>query len=171
MAEPDDILISSLKRILERRETLARGDARLLLDDILERSHRHPDQLHDQIRIAALLGALASRGETTDELAGFVDALRGRVTRLPLSDAERSQLVAPVISANGTADAVLWVIDQGNNFRAVNPANFTELYDSAQAAGGRDTPPTFMKFNSPVIANGKVFVGGQGALAVYGELP
>jgi len=93
MAEPDDILISSLKRILERRETLARGDARLLLDDILERSHRHPDQLHDQIRIAALLGALASRGETTDELAGFVDALRGRVTRLPLSDAERSQLV------------------------------------------------------------------------------
>ena len=91
MAEPHTILSSALKRILEQRESLAREDARLLFDYILD-----VDDFGSEIRIAALLGALAARGETEDELAGFVDALRARVTPIPLSnlsDAERIRLV------------------------------------------------------------------------------
>lgn len=91
MAEPHTIFSSALKRILEQRETLSREDARNLFDYILD-----VDDFGSEIRIAALLGALAARGETEDELAGFVDALRARVTPIPLgglSDAERIRLV------------------------------------------------------------------------------
>ena len=42
------------------------------------------DDFGSEIRIAALLGALAVRGETEDELAGFVDTIRARGTQLPL---------------------------------------------------------------------------------------
>ncbi len=49
-------------------------------------------QLSD-IEIAALLGALASRGETPDEVAGFVDVMRSVVTRVPLSSDEEALLV------------------------------------------------------------------------------
>jgi anthranilate phosphoribosyltransferase len=92
MPDPHDILHSCLKRILEQRETLSRDTARDLLGSILDRAQNQtlPD---DQIRIAALLGALAARGETIDELAGFVDALRARVIAIPLTGPERSQLV------------------------------------------------------------------------------
>ena len=93
MADPHDNLFSSLRRVLEVRQTLSREESRKLLDGILDRMQRQPEQTEDHLRIAALLGALAARGETTDELAGFVDALRGRVTRLPLTEAERAELV------------------------------------------------------------------------------
>lgn len=84
-----DILHAALKRILEARETLSREDSRDLLDYILTQ----PTTPQLDLRIAALLGALAARGETTAELAGFVDALRARVMPLPLSEPERAQLV------------------------------------------------------------------------------
>jgi anthranilate phosphoribosyltransferase len=46
-----------------------------------------------EIQLAALLGALSARGETAIEIAGFVETMRAAATPLPLSDAERSQLV------------------------------------------------------------------------------
>ena len=92
MPDPHDILHSSLKRILEQRETLPRDAARDLLGSILDNAHS-PASPEQQIRIAALLGALAARGETIDELAGFVDALRARVIRIPLTEPERAQMV------------------------------------------------------------------------------
>lgn len=75
-----------LQRIMEARETLTRDEARALMQQILT------SQLPD-IEFAALLGALAARGETPAELAGFVDAMRAAATPLPLTDAERLQLV------------------------------------------------------------------------------
>ena len=81
---------------MEQRETLPREGARELLESILDQMQEASDpsrMFQDQTRIAALLGALAARGETADELAGFVDALRGRVTPIPLSEHERARLV------------------------------------------------------------------------------
>ena len=52
MAEPQNILSSSLKRVLEQRKDLSREDARLLLDYILD-----VDDFGSEIRVAALLGA------------------------------------------------------------------------------------------------------------------
>jgi len=79
--------------------------------------------------------------------------------------------VAPVVSADGTANGIVWFLDQSNIMHAFTPSSFTELYNTNLAAGGRDSAPTFVKFTSPVIANGKVYLSGQGSLAVYGILP
>ncbi|WP_260734772.1 anthranilate phosphoribosyltransferase [Tunturiibacter lichenicola] len=75
-----------LKQIIEGRTTLTREQARALMHQILS------GQLSD-IEIAALLGALAARGETAPEIAGFVDAMRAAATHLPLDQAEQLQLV------------------------------------------------------------------------------
>jgi anthranilate phosphoribosyltransferase len=86
MPDPAQTIVAALKRVMEQRETLTRAEARELLEAMLA----HGD---DSVRIAALLGALAARGETTAELAGFVDALRGSVTAIPLTSDERARLV------------------------------------------------------------------------------
>jgi len=75
-----------LRHVLEHRATLSREQSRHLLELIL-----HGDAT--EIEIAGLLGALAARGETAEEIAGFVDAMRAAVTPIPLSDEERSRLV------------------------------------------------------------------------------
>jgi anthranilate phosphoribosyltransferase len=75
-----------LKQIIEGRATLIREEARALMQQILTGQH-------SDIEIAALLSALAARGETASEIAGFVDAMRTAATTLPLEEAERLQLV------------------------------------------------------------------------------
>jgi len=56
--------------------------------------------------------------------------------------------------------------------RAYDATNLaTELYDTEQASGGRDTPGPPVKFAVPTVAGGHVFVGTQSELDVYGPLP
>ena len=71
---------------MERRAPLTRDEAAALMHQILSA------ELTD-IELAALLGALAARGETPDEIAGFVDAMRAAAMPIPLTDAERRQLI------------------------------------------------------------------------------
>jgi anthranilate phosphoribosyltransferase len=75
-----------LKHIIEGRATLTREQSRELLQQVLA------GNLVD-IEIAALLSALATRGETPAELAGFVDVMRSAVTPIPLEASERLLLV------------------------------------------------------------------------------
>jgi anthranilate phosphoribosyltransferase len=75
-----------LKRILEDRATLAREEARALMQRILA------GELTD-LQLAALLGAITARGETPAEIAGFVDAMRSAATPVPLHPAEQAVLV------------------------------------------------------------------------------
>jgi hypothetical protein len=83
----------------------------------------------------------------------------------------------PGVSANGTNDAIVWAIESDDFdasgpavLRAYNATNVAlEIYNSLQAGGGaRDYPGAAVKFSVPTIANGKVYVGTQNGLAVFG---
>jgi hypothetical protein len=78
----------------------------------------------------------------------------------------------PAISANATNNGIVWAVENGSPavlhaYDATNLAN--ELYNSNQATGGRDQF-SGNKFITPVIANGKVFVGTANSVAVFGLL-
>ena len=80
----------------------------------------------------------------------------------------------PSTSSNGSQNGIVWAVEnQGGAgvLRAYDPTNLgTELYDSNQAANNRDHFSD-NKFITPVIANGKVYVGTQSSVAVFGLLP
>jgi hypothetical protein len=96
----------------------------------------------------------------------------------------------PVVSANGTQNGIMWMLDHDSPIqdplnstpaaavlRAYDATNLgVKLYDSSANPG--DQPGYGIKFTSPIVANGKVFIGTahdtlsssnpQGELDVYG---
>jgi outer membrane protein assembly factor BamB len=79
----------------------------------------------------------------------------------------------PAISANGTANGIVWALENGTigALHAYDASNLgRELYNSNQA-GSRDQWGPGNKFITPMIAAGKVFVGTQTGVAVFGLLP
>jgi hypothetical protein len=81
----------------------------------------------------------------------------------------------PSVSASGTTNGIVWTLDNTVGNQVLYGYDATdlskELYDTTQAAGGRDTGGAAVKFSVPTVANGKVYVGSQNALTVYGLLP
>ena len=79
----------------------------------------------------------------------------------------------PSISANGSTNGILWAVENSSTavlhaFTASNLAQ--ELYNSNQAANGRDNFGAGNKFMVPTIANGKVYVGTPNGVAGFGLL-
>lgn len=80
----------------------------------------------------------------------------------------------PSISANGTADAILWAAENTTSatLHAYDATNLSrELYNSNQAPNGHDQFGTGNKFIVPTVANGKVYVGTTDSVGVFGLLP
>jgi len=117
----------------------------------------------------------------------------GRLTAGPVSPESIATLTygtTAFVSANGTSNGVVWMIDHGQPIqaplvstptaailRAFDATNISrELYNSSQNSA--DIPGFGIKFTSPIVANGKVFIGTahdslsvaspQGELDVYG---
>jgi len=132
---------------------------------------------------------------TSDSAPGGVRQFDYSGTLTPAGDTANYQQqgtrgTSPFISANGTSDGIVWVIDQGNplqNTSGAAPSSATlyaydaasfpqELYDSSVNSG--DAPGYGIKFSSPVVANGKVYISTghdlttvsnpQGEIDVYG---
>jgi len=79
----------------------------------------------------------------------------------------------PSISASGSTNGIVWAVENRSPavLHAYNASNLaTELYNSTQAAGGRDSFGNGNKFITPMIANGRVYVGTQTGVAVFGVL-
>jgi hypothetical protein len=104
------------------------------------------------------------------------------VTNALLSNAPTSQTSVqftypgtfPVVSANGTANAIVWAYENTSPavlhaYAAGNLA--TELYNSNQASNGRDHFGAGNKYIAPVVADAKVFVATTNSVAVFGLLP
>jgi regulation of enolase protein 1 (concanavalin A-like superfamily) len=77
----------------------------------------------------------------------------------------------PVVSSNGTANGIVWAATVANPsvlyaYDATNLA--TQLYNSTQAANGRDSFGQANLFNSPTVVAGKVFVPTHTGIAVFG---
>lgn len=80
----------------------------------------------------------------------------------------------PVLSAAGTKNAILWVMDPAKPgvLHAYDALNLNkEFWNSSQAAGKRDEAGRGLKFTVPTVANGKVYIGTKNELDVYGLLP
>ena len=80
---------------------------------------------------------------------------------------------SPAVSANGSSNGIVWAVENStpavlHAFTATNLA--TELYNSNQAASGRDHFGAGNKYMTPTIANGKVYVGTPTGVAVFGLL-
>ena len=80
----------------------------------------------------------------------------------------------PSISANGSSNAIVWAVENSSPavlhaYDAANLAN--QLYNSSQASGSRDQFGAGNKFITPMVVNGKVYVGTASGVAVFGLLP
>jgi hypothetical protein len=79
----------------------------------------------------------------------------------------------PSVSANGTQNGIVWAVENRSGAGVLHAYDATnlghELYNSTQAANNRDTFAD-NKFITPVVANGKVFVGTPTGVVVFGLL-
>jgi outer membrane protein assembly factor BamB len=113
-------------------------------------------------------------GASGDSIKAF-PITAARVAATPSSRTARTFTypgATPAISASGTANAILWAVENSNPavLHAYDATDLTrELYNSTQA-GSRDAFGAGNKFITPMIANGRVYVGTQTGVAVFGSL-
>ncbi len=78
----------------------------------------------------------------------------------------------PSISANAGQNAIVWAAENTNPavLHAYNAKTLVEIYNTNQAANGRDQFGAGNKYITPMIANGKVYVGTTNGVGVFGLL-
>lgn len=114
----------------------------------------------------------------------YIGAVGDALKAFPLTNAKLASVPAsqsthvfsypgttPSVSANGPSNGIVWAIENsGASLHAYDAANLSnELYDSS-TTGGRDSF-NGNKFITPMVTNGKVFVGTPSSVAVFGLLP
>ena len=87
----------------------------------------------------------------------------------------------PFVSANGTSNGIVWAAERQDSLSvlpgskpvvllAYNAANVADLLYSSTQNAARDTAGLETKFEVPLVANGRVYVGTQTELDAYGPL-
>jgi hypothetical protein len=79
----------------------------------------------------------------------------------------------PAVSANGITNGIVWAVENTSPavLHAYDATTLQELYSSNQAASSRDQFGNGNKFITPMVVNGKVFVGTPSGVAEFGLLP
>jgi outer membrane protein assembly factor BamB len=147
----------------------------------------NPEPTNGLFATPAALGSSIYFGEVGEPLELFTFS-SGRLSTAPTAQTSHVFLypgTSPMISTNGTS-SIVWALDLhayvGGTpdgtintsgpavLHAYNGSTMQELYNSTQA-GSRDKAGKALKFTSPTIANGHVYVGTANELDVYGLLP
>ncbi|HEY6126623.1 MAG TPA: hypothetical protein VIW23_00425 [Candidatus Acidoferrum sp.] len=135
--------------------------------------------------------ALDNGNPTSDPLRAFSfnSAGSGLISSSPTSTTSSTKIFGfsgptPSVSSSGTSNGIVWVLDNAQwNTSCTDLATCqalyaydatglgTMLYNSTQAPASRDLDGGAVKFTVPTVANGKVYVGNQNTLTVYGLLP
>jgi len=107
----------------------------------------------------------------TATTAGYVTPTPTSATATTFSANYSSGGINPMISANGTADGIVWGQDvSGRVLYAFDASNLANQLYASSTNSTRDQPAPPVKMTVPTIANGRVYVGGQNAVSVYGLL-
>jgi hypothetical protein len=94
----------------------------------------------------------------------------GLVANSPLAQSKRvASGHSPIISSNGTSNGLLWQLD-GNALQAFDALSLERIYSSDQAVNSRDVLPALPHFANMMVVNGKLYVGTNNSLVVYGLL-
>jgi len=116
-------------------------------------------------------------GAVGDHIKAFSFNASGLLNSAPAS-ATATQFAypgaTPSISGSSAGNLILWATENTSPavLHAYSAKNLgVELYNSNQAAGGRDQFGNGNKFITPTIANGKVYVGTMNGVGVLGLLP
>jgi hypothetical protein len=72
-----------------------------------------------------------------------------------------------ILTVNGSSNGVLWFVN-GENLLAREALTLQTIHASNAAANGRDTLPPLAHFATPIAINGKLFMGTQNSVVVYG---
>ena len=119
-------------------------------------------------------------GGADNHLEAFTfDSHRQQLTTAPTSQTPEmfyAPAPTPSVSSNGVNNGIVWAIETDGVYHgyaalhAYMARNLViELYFSEQNPG-RDRAGLSVKFTIPTVADGHVFVGGQGQVAMYGLL-
>ncbi len=113
-------------------------------------------------------------GSVSDHLKAFT-MTNARLSATPSSQTAMTFVfpgTTPSVSANGSANGIVWAAENGGvaALHAFDPGNLaTELYNSNQM-GTRDQFGAGNKYITPMVVNGKVYVGTTNGVAVFGLL-
>jgi hypothetical protein len=164
-------------------------DANIYLADRTNMGKFNPNnnsQIYQELT-GALAGAVFSApafdghriyyGAVGDQIKAFSFNASGLLNSTPAS-ATGTQFgfpgATPSISGGSASTLILWATENTSPavLHAYNANNLSvELYNSNQAASGRDNFGNGNKFITPTIANGKVYVGTTNGVGVFGLLP
>jgi hypothetical protein len=115
----------------------------------------------------------------TDHLKAFSFA-NGALNGTPTSTSNETAgqfSPTPSVSANGTTNGIVWSLRTDNYnaqgreiLYAHNATNVSTLLYSSESNVARDNPGNSVKFITPTVINGKVYVGSESQLSVFGLL-
>lgn len=151
----------------------AMGELGTTSDNIIQRLDGQLGQIGNGSMIFACYSTPAMWGQNV-YFGGKFDAMKmftlspttGLLSSAPVS---QSTLVygypgaVPVISANRSTNGIVWTIDEGTNtLRANDATNLANQFYSGAISGGA------VRWTVPTVANGHVYVGGQGEVFAFG---